>query len=80
MDSSENEQNSEKTNDSKDDTGVAVQIHSTFPREQVGGDEEGDTERRVNKHHDGGKDKAYSEHGRSHFYVRSLSEIFLKTS
>jgi len=61
MDSSADEQNKEKSNDSKDNTGVAVQIHSTFTCEQVGCDEEGDTERRVYKHHDGGKDKACSE-------------------
>lgn len=61
MDSREDEQNNEKTNDSEDDAGIAVQIHTTFPGEQVGDDEEGGTERRVYKHHDGGKDKADNE-------------------
>ncbi|MNG72723.1 hypothetical protein D3C81_585010 [compost metagenome] len=56
MDSSEDEQNSEKTNDSKDDTGVTVQIHSPLACKQVGSDEEGNTKHRVYHHHDGGKD------------------------
>ncbi|CAI0849492.1 Uncharacterised protein [Serratia quinivorans] len=58
MNSREDEQNSEKTNDSKDDAGVAIQIHPPLACKHVGSDEEGDAERRVYKHHDGGKDKA----------------------
>ncbi|NWA70868.1 hypothetical protein HX775_02910 [Serratia proteamaculans] len=61
MDSSEDEQNSEKTNDSKDDTGVTVQIHSPLACKHVGSDEEWDAERRVYHHHNGGKDEADNE-------------------
>ncbi|WP_413715026.1 hypothetical protein [Serratia ureilytica] len=58
MNCSEDEQNNEKTNDSKDDAGITVQIHTAFACKQISSDEEGDAEHRVYKHHDGGKDKA----------------------
>ncbi|WP_265557015.1 hypothetical protein [Serratia grimesii] len=61
MDSRYNEQNKEKANDSKDYAGIAVQIHSALACNQVGCNEEGNTKCRVYYHHNGGKDKAYSE-------------------
>lgn len=61
IDSRKDEQNKEKANDTKDDAGVTVQIHTALACKQVGSDEEGDTERRVYHHHDGGKGEAYSE-------------------
>lgn len=61
MDSREDEQNSEKTNDTKNDTDVAVQFHPSLACKHVGNDEERDAERRVYHHHGGGKDKADNE-------------------
>jgi hypothetical protein len=61
VDSREDEQDNENADDTKDDAGIAVQIHTALACKEVGSDEEGDTERRVYHHHDGGKDKAYSE-------------------
>lgn len=61
MDCSEDKQNNKQTNDAKNDTGIAIQVHSTFPCKHVGNDEEGDTKRRMYHHHDGGKEKTYSE-------------------
>lgn len=61
MNSRKDKQNNKKTNDPKDDTGVAVQIHTAFARKHVGSYEKGDAERWVYHHQNGGKDKTYSE-------------------
>lgn len=61
MDSGEDDQDNNKTNDSEDYTGITIQSHTAFVRKHVGSNEKGNTERRVYHHNDGGKDKAYSE-------------------
>lgn len=55
MDSRKDEQDNKKANDTKDYAGIAVQIHTTLACKHVGSDEEGDAERRVYHHHNGGK-------------------------
>lgn len=56
MNSREDEQDNEEANDSKDDAGIAVQIHTALACNQVGCNEEGNTKCRVYHHHNGGKD------------------------
>lgn len=56
-----NEQKNDKTNDPEDDAGITVQIHTALACKQVGREEEGDTKCCMYHHHDGSKDKAYSE-------------------
>lgn len=78
MNSREGEQNNKKTDDPKNDAGVTVQIHTAFACKQISSDEEGDSERRVYKHHNGSKDKAYCKGCRGHLGFRNFHELKTK--